>query len=171
MATIRSKIIINVITILLTIIGIVGMNYVNLKEMQQMQRIEAKRSQDTVDAKEASMGGMALYQIIADAEIKRDLHKIEKEWAEKKAEVLKNVDLTIKAADSPDEKKLVGEVKVAILEVVSIFEGKMLPALKSSDGITAEIRSLDSQIDAQVNRVESSMDNVVDLMQKKMKRM
>lgn len=169
MATIKSKIIINVIIILLTIIGIVSMNYVNLKEMQQMQAVSAKRSQNALDAKEASMGGMALYQIIADAEIKRDLDKTTKKWAEKKVEVLKSIDLTIKASDTPEEKKLSDEVKAAILEITNIFEKEMLPALKSGDGITTEIRDLDSKIEARVNKVEASMDKVVDSMQKKMK--
>ena len=169
MATIRSKIIINVVIILLTIISIVGMNYVNLKEMQQMQNIGAKRAQDAVDTKETSMGGMALYQIIADAEINRELDKTAKEWADKKAEVLKNMEMTLKATDTAEEKKLAEEVKAAILEIANLFEGKMLPALKASDGITAEIRDLDSKIDTQVNKIESGMDTVVASMQKKMK--
>lgn len=169
MATIRSKIIINVVIILLTILGIVGVNYFNLKEMQQMQDIGAKRSQDAVDAKEASMGGMALYQIIADAEINRELDKTTKDWAEKKADVLKNVDIVIKATDTPEEKKMAEEIKAAVQEVVNLFEGKMLPALKTSDGISAEIKDLDSKIDIQVNKIETGMDKVVASLQKEMK--
>ena len=169
MSTIKSKIIINVVIILLTIIGIVGMNYVDLKEMQQIQVVGAKRSRDAVDVKEASMGGLALYQIIADAVINRELDKTAKEWTERKADVFKFIDLTIKAADTPEEKKQVDEVKVAILEIVSLFEGKMLPLLKSNDGITAEIRDLDGKIDEQVAEVESGMDKVVASLQNKMK--
>jgi len=169
MATIRSKIIINVVIILLTIIGFVGMNYYNLKIMQQLQDVGAKRAQDAVDAKEASMGGMALYQIIADAEINRDLDKTMKEWTDKKAEVLKNVDIVIKVADTPEEKKMAEEVKTAVNEIAILFEGKMLPALKTSDGITPEIKELDSKIDTHVNKIESGMDKVVALLQKEMK--
>ena len=168
MATIKSKIIVNVFIILLTIIGIVGMNYVNLKEMQQMQHIGTMRSQATLDASEASMGGMALYQVIADAEIKRDLGKTSKEWAEKKSEVLNNIDKVIKVADTPEEKKLADGVKTAVQEVVTIFEEKMLPSIKTSAGITAEIQDLDSKIDEQVNKVESDMDKIIASMQKKM---
>ena len=169
MATIKSKIIINVVIILLTIIGIVGMNYVNLKEMAQMQDVGARRAQDAVVAMEASMGGMALYQVVADAVINRELDKTAKDWAEKKAEVLKNVDMVIKAADTPEEKKMADEVKAFVQEIAIIFEGKMLPALKTTDGISAEIRDLDSKIDAQVNKVESGMDKVVASLSKEMK--
>jgi methyl-accepting chemotaxis protein len=169
MATIRSKIIVNVVIILLTIIGIVGMNYFNLKEMAQMQSVSAKRSMDVADAKEASMGGMALYQIIADAVINRDLDKSKKEWAEKKAEVLKDMDTVIKAADTPEEKKMGEEIKVCVQELSNLFEGKMLPALKSSDGITAEIKELDGKIDIQVKKIEKDMDKIVESLQKEMK--
>ena len=169
MATIKSKIIVNVIIILLTIIGIVGMNYGDMKEMQKLQDVGAKRSHDAVGAKEASMGGMALYQIVADAVINRELDKTAKDWAEKKAEVFKNVDMVIKSADTPEEKKMAEEVKAAVQEIANIFEGKMLPALKSTDGISAEIRDLDSKIDAQVTKVEFGMDKVVASLDKEMK--
>ena len=169
MATIKSKIIINVVIILLTIIGIVFMNYINLKEMQQMQHVGALRAQHTVVAMEASMGGLGLYQIVADAVIKRDLDQAAKEWAEKKTEVLNDIDLAIKAADTPEEKKQVDEVKVAVQEMITIFEGEMLPAIKSSAGITAEIQDLDSKIDERARKIESGMDIVVASMQKKMK--
>jgi methyl-accepting chemotaxis protein len=169
MATIKSKIFVNVAIILLTLIGIVGLNYYGLKELAKMQDVGARRAQDAVDAKEASMGGMALYQIVADAEINRELDKTAKDWSAKKVEVFKNIDVVIKAADTPEEKKLAEEVKVAAQEIVNLFEGKMLPLLKSTDGITAEIRDLDSKIDTQVEKVESVMDKVTASLAKEMK--
>jgi methyl-accepting chemotaxis protein len=169
MATIKSKIIVNAIILLLTIIGIVGMEYRSIDTLGKMQDVGAKRSQDAVDAKESSMGGMALYKIIADAEINLEFDKTEKEWSDKKAEVLKNIDVTIKATETPEEKKLAEEVKSAVQEIANIFEGKMLPALKTSGGINAEIKDLDDKIDKQVAKVETGMDKVVDSLQKKMK--
>ena len=169
MATIRSKIIINVVVILLTIVGICSMNYFNLKEMAHMQNIEAKRSQDTVDAKEASMGGMALYQIIADAEIERDLDTAAKKWAEKKAEVLKNMDIVLTAADTPEEKKSVEDIKATVQVIANLFESQMLPALKASDLMTAEIKDLDHKIDGEIDKIEMGMDKVAAALQKKMK--
>jgi methyl-accepting chemotaxis protein len=169
MATIKSKIIINVVIILLTIVGIVATNYVDLKELQKEQDIAAKRAQDTVDAKEASMGGMALYEIIADAVINRELDRTAKEWAAKKEDVLKNIEMTIKAVDTPEEKKMAEEVKAAVLETAKLFEGQLLPLLKGNDVITPEIRGLDGKIDAHVSKIESGMDKVVESISKKMK--
>jgi len=168
MATVKSKIIVNIIIILLVIIGIIGMEYYNIHHLGKMQDEGAKRSQDAVEVKEASMGGLALYQIIADAEINRELDKTAKEWAEKKEEVLQNIELAIKAADTPEEKELVDEVKAAVQETINIFEGEMLPALKSTDGITQEIRDLDGKIDKHVAKIESGMDKVVLSLQKEM---
>lgn len=169
MGTIRSKIIVNVIIILCAFTGIVGMEFHNISSLGNMQDVGAKRSHDAVEAKEASMGGMTLYQVIADAEINRELDKTAKEWAEKKLEVLKNIELTTKAVDTPAEKKIAEETKAAVREIVHLFEGKMLPLLKSTDGFTAEIRDLDRKIDTEVNKVESGMDKLVASMQKEMK--
>jgi len=59
-------------------------------------------------------------------------------------------------------------VKAAVQEIVSIFENKMLPVLKTSDGITAEIRDLDGKIDIQVGKIKAGMDKVVASLEKEM---
>lgn len=51
-----------------------------------MQEEGARRSQQVVDAEEASKSVMALYEIIADAEIDRELETTTKDWAVKKVE-------------------------------------------------------------------------------------
>jgi methyl-accepting chemotaxis protein len=169
MATIKSKIIINVIILLVTIIGIVGWNYSDLRVLRQMQDEGAQRAKDAVLAKETSMGGLALYQIIADAIINRNLTETQKEWTDKKTEVLKNIEGIIKAADTPDEKKLIAEVKAAADEIIATFEGKLLPLLGSTEGVTPEIKELDGKLDNQVDKIESGMDKVVASLEKEMK--
>jgi methyl-accepting chemotaxis protein len=167
-ATIKSKIIINVIIILITIMSIAGFNYYHMMELSKMQDVGAKRAMDAVDAKEASMGGMALYQVIADAEINHELDKNAKEWSSRKTKVLQDIDKVIKSADTPEEKKLGEETKTAANNVVRLFEDKMLPLLKTSEGITPEIRELDDQIDKQVKAIEVLMDKMVTSLQKEM---
>lgn len=169
MATIKSKIIINVCIAIFIVIGIVGMTYFDLREMQQMQDVGAKRSHDALEAKEASMQGMALYQIISDAIINRNLAETSKEWAAAKEAAITTIDATIKAADTPDEKKLAEEVKISIQDVITIFEGKMLPLLKATDGITPEIRELDRKLDVPVKAIEEKMDKFVTSLEKEMK--
>ncbi len=168
MATIKSKVIVNVILLLLAIVGIIGMEALSISNLGDLQDEGAKRAHDAVIMTEASMGGLELYQVIADAVINRDLAKTAKDWAEVKAEVLKDSDMIIKLADTPEEKKLAEEVKVAVQEVVSIFENKMLPALKSTDGITAEIRDFDGKIDIQVGKIKAGLEKVVASLEKEM---
>jgi methyl-accepting chemotaxis protein len=168
MATIKSKILMNVIIILITIVGIVGFNYIHMRELAHMQDIGAQRSQNAVEAKEASMGGMALYQVIADAEINRELDKNVKDWSSRKTKVLQDIDQVIKNADTPEGKKLGEDTKLAIQNIARLFEDKMLPLLKTSEGITPEIRELDDQIDKQVEAVEVLMDKIVASLQKEM---
>ena len=169
MATIKSKVIVNVIILLFAIIGIIGMEAFSISNLGDLQDEGAKRAHDAVIATETSMGGLKLYQTIADAEINRDLIKASKDWVEVKAEVLKDIDQIIKLADTPEEKKLAEEVKAAIQEIVSIFENKMLPILKTTDGITAEIRDFDGKIDIQVSRIKDGMDKVVASLEKEMR--
>jgi len=169
MATIKSKIIINVCIVLAIVIGIVGMNFFDLRELKQMQDDGYQRSTDSILAKEASMEGMKLYEIIADAVINRHLAETDKEWASAKDVALKSIDATIKAADTPEEKKIVDEVKYHLQEIISLFEGKMLPLLKSTDGVTPEIRSIDEQLDVHVRAVEEKMDRFVASLEKEMK--
>lgn len=168
MVTIKSRIKFSVVIMLLAIFGIVGMNYLNLREMAHMQDVGAKRALAAVDIKEASMGGMALYHIISDAMINRNLNKTAKVWDDKKAEVLTNFDRVIEAIDTKEEKKQAEEIKSAIREIVSIFEVKTLTALKSTDGTSAEIWELHDRINVQVNKVESGMDRLVLSLQSKM---
>lgn len=169
MASIKSKIITNVAILLLTIIAIVGFNYLDLRTLRDLQDEGAKRAQDAVQAKEASMGGVLLYQIVADAIINRNLAETEKEWAEKKAGILKEIEVAIKVADTPEEKKLGLDVQTAAHELVQLFETKLLPLLKNSDGITAEMKELDGKIDDQTAKIEDGMDKIVASMHKEMK--
>lgn len=169
MATIRSKIIVNVVVILLTIIAIVSFNYLSVKRLQFMQDLGARHANETVEITEASKGGLSLYQVIADVVVNRDFSKNAREWTEIKAEVNKEIELTLKDVENQEEKKLAEEAKAAVQEIISLFENKLLPLLKTNDGITPEIKELDDQIDKQIIKVESSMVKLDALMKKKMK--
>ncbi|GFO68217.1 hypothetical protein GMLC_17960 [Geomonas limicola] len=169
MATIKSKVIVNVLITFFTLAAIVTVNYTSLKNLAAMQDLGAKRSQECVDMKEASMGGMALYHIIADAIMERKLAETQKEWSERKTEVFKIFDLAVKVADTPEEKKQVAIAVGASKEMVNLFENKLLPALKTTNDLTPEIHQLHGLIDSEVSKVESAMDKVVVSMQKEMK--
>jgi methyl-accepting chemotaxis protein len=157
MATIKSKIIVNVVIVFLTVIGIVAMNYADLRHLTKMQDDGAKRSADAILTANASRCGLAMYAIIADAVINHDLAQTDKEWPESKERNLKRLDDVIKIADSKEEKELAEAARKAGTELVTIFETKTLPLLRASDSISPEIRELDGQIDKQVQIIRNNM--------------
>jgi methyl-accepting chemotaxis protein len=160
MATIKSKIIVNVIIVFLTVIAIVGMNYSDLRTLAKMQDEGAKRAADAVLTANASRVGLSLYAVVADAVINHDLAATEKEWPETKEQNLKRLDEVSKAADTPEEKELAEAAGKAAQELVTLFETRTVPLLKSSDTITKEIRELDEQIDKQVNIIRTNMGKI-----------
>jgi hypothetical protein len=168
MASIKSRVIISFVITLLATFGIIATNYLNLSGLAKMQDEGAKRAQAAVDVKEASMAGLALYHVIADAMVDYNPGKSAKDWAKKKAEALKYLDLAIKATSNQKEKKQAEEIKASILEIINLFELKMQPALKSGRGVTAEIKELYDKIDVQADKVESGMDMLVASLQRKM---
>jgi methyl-accepting chemotaxis protein len=168
MATIKSKIIVNVIILLLAIIGIIGMEASAFLTLGKMQDEGAKRAHDAVAAMEASMGGLKLYQIVADAQINRDLDKTETDWTEVKTKVFADIEKIVKITDTPEEKKLAEEVFVAAKELVDLFENKMVPVLKQTETITSEIKEFDGKIDTQVSTIQSRMGLIVASLEKEM---
>jgi methyl-accepting chemotaxis protein len=157
MATIKSKIIVNVVILLLTIAGIVGVEYYELTRLGEMQDEGAKRSADALLATNGSRVGMSLYGVIADAVINRDLEGTAKEWASVKERNLARIDEIAKIADTKEEKEWAEAAQKSAHEIVTIFETKILPLLKNSDNITKEIKDLDGEADKHVKVIRESM--------------
>ena len=101
MATIRSKIIVNIIIVFLTVAGIVGMNYADLHRLKQLQDAESRRTADALLASNGARVGLSLYGVIADAIINRELEKTAKIWVETRERNLKRLDDVYKIADTP----------------------------------------------------------------------
>jgi methyl-accepting chemotaxis protein len=157
MATIRSKIIVNVIIVFLTVIAIVGMEYRSISTLGKLQDEGAKRSADALLASNGSRVGLSMYAVIADAVINHDLEATAKEWASTKERNLKRLDEVVKIADTKEEKECAETARKAANEIVTIFETKTLPLLKTTDNITKEIRDFDEATDKQVKIVRENM--------------
>jgi methyl-accepting chemotaxis protein len=160
MATIKSKIIINVMILLLTIVGIVGMEYQSIHALGKMQDEGATRAADAVITQEASDTGARLYKIIADAEINRELDQTAKDWSKAKHNELELMDKVAKVADTKEEKEWATAARKALDSEVALFEGTMLPLLSKSTGITEEIKKLDGDIDKLNSIIEENMNKV-----------
>ncbi|HIJ61290.1 MAG TPA: methyl-accepting chemotaxis protein [Rhodospirillaceae bacterium] len=94
--------------------------------------------------------GNKLYQIIADAEINRELSNTDRDWAQTKSSAeaqLKEVALLVETAE---DKAIFETSRSAYNQIVKIFEGEMLPILRTSNDISDKVRELDGNIDAPV---------------------
>ncbi|QXE90226.1 methyl-accepting chemotaxis protein [Geomonas subterranea] len=169
MATIRAKIIANLLVMLITIAFIVTLEFRAIATLGSMQDEGAQRSDAALLVKEASMGGLALYRIIADAEINGNLEQVSKDWQARKGEVLKSLGDAAAKADTAEEKRLVAEVQEATGSVIRSFEEKMLPLLKAPGDNNMQIKQLDSEIDLQVGKIETEMDTVTGSLVKEMR--
>jgi methyl-accepting chemotaxis protein len=160
MATIKSKIIVNVIIILITIVGIVGMEYRNLSTLGKMQDEGAIRAADAIKTQDASDIGARLYKVIADAEINREMDQTAKDWPKAKQKELELMENVAKIADTKEEKEWAAAARKALDAEISLFEGTMLPLLTKTAGITEEIKKLDSDIDKLNSVIEDNLDKM-----------
>jgi len=170
MATIKSKIVVNVIIILLTIIGIVGMEYSTISNLGKMQDEGAKRAADSILTANGSRAGLSMYAVIADAVINRDLDATAKIWAETKERNLARLDEIAKVVDTKEEKEWIEAAKKAAQEIVTTFETQTLPLLKSTNGISQEIRDLDESTDKQVKIVRDMTLKINEALEKESKK-
>jgi len=132
MDNIRFKIIANVLLLLLTITCIVGMEFNDLRHLAKIQDDGAKRAADAVTAEIGAQVGLSLHDVITDAVIKRNMDATVKEWAETKERSLKCLDDVAKVADTKDEIEWVATATKAAHEIITIFETKTLPLLKTT---------------------------------------
>ena len=156
MATIKSKMLVNVFGVIFIVIVIVAMNFFELRKIGKIQEENAERSRAAVLATAVEGAGRALYGIIADAVINRNLEESEKKWQESKAENKKRYEELGKHLDTPEEKQAFARAQQAEERIVALFEGEMLPVLKSSSGFTPEIQTIDGKIDEQMTIIHEA---------------
>ena len=157
MDSIRSKIIVNVLILLFTIISIIGIEYDDLLHLAEIQGIGVKRSADAVTAEIGTRVGLSLHSVITGAVINRDLGAVAKEWVTTRELSLKRLVDVARAADTREEKEWIEAATNAAREIITIFETRTVPLLKTTDGISKEIRDLDAAIDTQVKIVRVMM--------------
>ena len=162
MATIKSKIITNVIILLLTIIGVVAFNYADLLKLRHLQDEGAQRAKDEVTLTEAAGMADKFYSFVGEAVINRDLPATEKTWPELRKELQEDAATVLKIADTPRERELAQSAQKSFEGLISAFENKLLPLLKADTAATrmAEVKAIDEEIDLHLSKAQKDLEEI-----------
>ena len=120
----------------------------------------AQHYSDAMIAESAAGLAPHLYQIIADAEINRELKTSEVDWAREKKEAEDIVAEMARIASSPEDKQNFANAKAAFEALVRGYETAMLPLLRATDGVTPEIREADGKLDQFLEAMTKSFEQI-----------
>jgi methyl-accepting chemotaxis protein len=143
----------NVVLLLL----VAGLGIKTINDMRSMQDEGADAFRAAISSTEGAGLGAELYEIIADAEINRQLDQTAKDWASAKQATEAKLDEITQDADTDGARTDLAAAKDAYAKLVALFEQQMLPKLKATDGLTPEIRDLDGEIDEQVGALAAAL--------------
>ncbi|MEW6264973.1 MAG: methyl-accepting chemotaxis protein [Thermodesulfobacteriota bacterium] len=133
--------------------GYVG--YIDFFENRMLPLLEGgkvaleKRLREALLIKDIALHVEAVYTVIADAVINRDLESSRKEFERIKAQTLKDVQDVKGLVDTAEEKAAAEKFEAVYLNYLGLFDQKMLPLLSQGDKADwSEIRQLDGEIDS-----------------------
>ena len=165
--TVKGKLTLNIVTAILAVALLIAISASGLSRLAQLQDEGAQRAADSSHGFEAASLGAEMYQIVADTVINRNLEESAKLWTAKKSEALSDIDKIAAMADTAEEKRWAEEARQGINGVISLYESKMLPLLKSDKGQSWErIREIDGEIDGYAEKIATSMSQFAESMLK-----
>jgi len=136
---------------------------VQVNKLSKLQDEGAKRAEDALIMQEGVGMGKALYQIIADAVINRDLKTSERDWETLTKELESDFSIMDTIVDTAEERAWMKEANSQKDELVSIFEKDMLPLIKQTNDSTSrtKIQELDAEIDEKVVAMEKPIIEII----------
>ena len=158
--TISTKLIIGSAASICLLVALSAVGYWTVSDLRAMQDRGVGIANQAIATTEAAGLAAALYQIIADAEINRDLTATDKDWAAKTAEVKQDLEKIAGYATTDEQKQHVESAKKAYAEIVKIFETEMLPALHAGN----DTKELDGRIDEASGKMSDAMTAMRDSM-------
>ena len=153
---------------ILVLITLVSYNYVKLNELRDLQDEGATRAVEAVRCQEIVGMATAMYQVVADAQINRDLDMTDRLWAEILEELSTDLDALDAMVDTPEEVALAKEARAKSGELIAVFDTEMMPRLRSPLDLSTEmeLKELDGEIDGLVSEfqvpvkaIAASLDN------------
>ncbi len=161
--SIAGKLMLGSVTNVVLVLVLAGLTYWTVDRLRAMQDDGAVTAQHATRITEASYLGAQMYQVIADAEINRDLPTTAKDWAAQKAAAEDALTRIAEAASEEAQKTALDTARKDYAEVVRLFEQEMLPKLQATPEMTGEIRDLDGRIDETVAAFATALSQVRDV--------
>ena len=160
--TIKNKLIVNAGIVVLALAALSWLAISGLARMGDLQDSGYHTTIDSGTANGNANIGARLYQIVADAEINRELAQSDKSWAEAKAQSLEQIAEIEKIADTAEEKQLAAKAKAALTTYIDLYEKQMRPLLATAPvgQITDAIREIDGKVDEQSSIVKESLEKI-----------
>jgi methyl-accepting chemotaxis protein len=138
-----------------------------VEDLRSLQQASAETYGDVLEVTKTAASGAEAYQVIADAEINRELDQTAKDWAAEKASIAEQLKTM---EDDPDmtaeEKAALQKAQQAYDQLIDLFDKQMLPALQPTKDLTEEIRALDGKIDATLRDMGDALYAIRDLKSK-----
>ncbi|MGZ3298096.1 MAG: methyl-accepting chemotaxis protein [Asticcacaulis sp.] len=119
-----------------------------LSNLRRLQDQGMSRVQAAMASRQLEGQGAALYQVIADAEINHELDQTATDWAAAKTKTETMFAQLRQKLSDPAQIALLDQAKSAYGDYAGVFDNQMLPDLKASAEMTADIRRLDGDLDA-----------------------
>ena len=131
------------------------------KTLGTLQDAGARRSSDSSAIQEIQVRVEALYAIIGDSVINRDLATSRQKFQQAKGIAEKDIAFVHQVADTAEEKKWADEFGASYQDYLSLYEKQMLPELeKGAAASSAKISKVDGVIDDARERATTQLQNI-----------
>ncbi len=122
-------------------------SWASLSHLRKLQDQGMTLVHSAAQAQELAGQGASLYQIIADAEINRQLDQTATDWSAAKAHTDGLFQQLRGQLKDPQQLGLLDQAQSAYQAYTDAFDSQMLPALKATTDLTPDIRKLDDGLD------------------------
>lgn len=157
---IAQKLILSFFIVIVIFLMVSVYQLVQQKNLSKLQNEGFVKSEAIIYAKEAASMGYQLYQVVADAEINRDLVASAKNWDLITKNFREDLNSLSKIVDTDIEKELFKKGKDRAEEFIKIYDNEMLPLLKT-EGSWDDIRKVDAKFDGLVVEMNEPFNQIV----------
>ena len=143
----------------LMMVGIIAFSLFQVQKLRELEDGGAERAQEAQRALRTEISAMEMYQEIVAAENQAGSQAVGRGWEAAR----KVIDDDLKAlsgyVDSESEKADLEKASQAYAQIVSLFEGRMLPALQDAGTAPGEIQKIGQEIDIQLGLMRQSLED------------